>query len=218
VPDDTKFDEFLRHAAKDYNAPVTPPADAIWSAIEGDVAKAIRPAQIKPFPQRRTWILVATGIAATLMLGVAVGRWSATTPPPTTGVRGPVALSPAATASDDSTRIAAHAQAVTLAHLADAEVFLTVVRSDLKAGRSDVERAARSRDLLVRTRLLLGASPDRSPAVEQLLEDLELLLAEIAALPKSRPSMDLRLLDETMREGNVLPRIRATLPAQSVGT
>jgi hypothetical protein len=72
--------------------------------------------------------------------------------------------------------------------------------------------------LLVRTRLLLGASADRSPAVEQLLEDLELLLAEIAALPKSRSSMDARLLDETMREGNVLPRIRATLPAQTVGT
>jgi hypothetical protein len=54
--------------------------------------------------------------------------------------------------------------------------------------------------------------------VEQLLEDLELLLAEISALPKTRPSMDLKLLDETMREGNVLPRIRATLPRQTVGT
>lgn len=217
MPDDTKFDEFLRHAAKDYNAPVTPPSDAIWSAIEGDVAKAIRPAQIKPFPQRRTWIIVATGIAATLMLGVAVGRWSATTSPVRTGLT-PIAVRPAATTTDDSTRNAAYERAVTLSHLADAEVFLTVVRSDLKAGRSDAERAARSRDLLVRTRLLLGASADRSPAVEQLLEDLELLLAEIAALPKSRPSMDLRLLDETMREGNVLPRIRATLPPQWVGT
>jgi hypothetical protein len=214
VPDDDKFDDFLRRAAKDYNAPVPPPADAIWSRIEGDVAKAIHPAQSKPFRQRRTWILISTGIAATLMLGVAVGRW---TVGPVQFIDTPVAVHPATTA-DDSTRSAAHAEAVTLAHLADAEVFLTVVRSDLKAGRTDAERAARSRELLVRTRLLLGASADRSPAVEQLLEDLELLLAEIAALPKSRPSMDLRLLDETMREGNVLPRIRATLPAQSVGT
>jgi len=214
VPDDDKFDDFLRRAAKDYNAPVPPPADAIWSRIEGDVAKAIRPAQIKQFRQRRTWILISTGIAATLMLGVAVGRW---TVGPVQIIDTPVAVHQATTA-DDSTRSAAHAEAVTLAHLADAEVFLTVVRSDLKAGRTDAERAARSRELLVRTRLLLGASADRSPAVEQLLEDLELLLAEIAALPKSRPSMDLRLLDETMREGNVLPRIRATLPAQSVGT
>jgi hypothetical protein len=215
VPDDTKFDEFLRQAAKDYNAPVTPPADAIWSRIEGDVAKAIRPAPVNRFAQRRTWIIISSAIAATLVFGVAVGRWSAIPTTPSVIVT-PVATR--ATTTDDSTRSAAHAQAVTLAHLADAEVFLTVVRSDLKAGRPDEERAARSRDLLVRTRLLLGASADRSPAVERLLEDLELLLAEIAALPKSRPSMDLRLLDETMREGNVLPRIRATLPAQSVGT
>jgi hypothetical protein len=210
-----KFDEFLRHAAKDYNAPVPPPADAIWSRIEADVAKAIRPAPVNRFAKRRTWIVVGSAIAATLMLGVAVGRWSASTT--TIGV-GPVALRLPLTTTDDSTRSVAHAQAVTIAHLADAEIFLTVVRSDLKAGRTDADRAARSRDLLVRTRLLLGASADRSPAVEQLLEDLELLLAEIAALPKTGPSMDLKLLDETMREGNVLPRIRATLPAQSVGT
>jgi hypothetical protein len=215
VPDDTKFDEFLRRAATDYNAPVPPPADAMWSRIEADVAEAIRPKPVSQFARRRTWIVVGAGIAATLMLGVAVGRWSVL--PPVQIIDTPITVRPA-TATDDSTRSAAHAEAVTLAHLADAEVFLTVVRSDLKAGRSDAERAARSRELLVRTRLLLGASADRSPAVMQLLEDLELLLAEISALPKSRPSMDLKLLDETMREGNVLPRIRATLPAQSVGT
>ncbi len=215
MPDDTKFDELLRHAAKDYNAPVPPPADAMWSRIEGDVAKAIRPASITRMPQRRTWILIGSGIAATLMLGVAVGRWSATPPLPSAGVV-PVAVT--TTTADDSTRRADHARAVTLAHLAEAEIFLTVVRSDIRAGRADAERAERSRDLLVRTRLLLGASADRSPAVEQLLEDLELLLAEIAAMPKSRSSMDATLLDETLREGNVLPRIRATLPAQTVGT
>jgi hypothetical protein len=213
VPDDTKFDEFLRNAAKDYNAPVPPPADAIWSRIEADVAKAIRPVPVNRFAQRRTWIVVGSAIAATLMLGVGVGRWSATSP-----TLAPVTPSVATTTVDDSARSAAHTRNVTLAHLEDAEVFLTTVRSDLKSGRTDAERAERSRELLVRTRLLLGASADRSPAVEQLLEDLELLLAEIAALPKSRPSMDLRLLDETMREGNVLPRIRATLPAQTVGT
>ena len=215
MPDDTKFDEFLRRAAKDYNAPVPPPADAMWSRIEADVAEAIRPKAVNRFARRRTWIVVGAGLAATLMLGVAVGRWTAS--PTQMASQAPVVVRKP-TSADDSTRSAAHAEAVTLAHLADAEVFLTVVRADLKAGRSDAGRAERSRDLLVRTRLLLGASADRSPAVMQLLEDLELLLAEISALPKSRPSMDLRLLDETMREGNVLPRIRATLPAQSVGT
>jgi hypothetical protein len=209
-----KFDDFLRREVKGYNAPVVPPpADAIWSRIEQDVAEAIRPASGRTNRQRRLWIPIGAGIAAALLIGVAVGRWTASQPVTSALV---VATSPAA--SDDSARSAAHARAVTLDHLADAEVFITTVRADLKAGRSDAKRAERSRELLARTRLLLGPSADRSPAVEQLLQDLELLLAEIAALPPSRPSMDVRLLDESMREGNILPRIRATLPTQSVGT
>jgi hypothetical protein len=208
-----KFDEFLRREVKDYNAPATPPADAIWSRIEQEVADAIRPASARATVRRRMWIPIGAGIAATLLVGIAVGRWTTHQPTPRVAF---VATPPSAT--DDSTRSAAHERAVTLDHLADAEVFITTVRADLKAGRTDTQRAERSRELLSRTRLLLGPSADHSPAVEQLLQDLELLLAEIAALPPTRPKMDLRLLDESMREGNILPRIRATLPTQSVGT
>ncbi|MDB4916926.1 MAG: hypothetical protein JWM95_4570 [Gemmatimonadetes bacterium] len=198
--DDERFNDFLRHAAKDYNADATPPADAIWAAIHSDVAAAIQ-------PRRRLWIPIGVGIAATLMIGVAVGRWTSPVPAaPVAAVTHPV--------SDDSVRSVAHTRAATLEHLADAEVFLTTVRADVKTGRTDADRAARSRELLSRTRLLLGASAERSPAVEQLLQDLELLLAEISALPATKASMDTKLFDETMRDGNILPRIRATLPAQ----
>jgi hypothetical protein len=204
VPDDDKFDDFLREAAKDYNTMTNPPADAIWAAIEADVAEAIRPSR------RRLWIPIGAGIAATLVIGVAVGRWTSSVAP----------VTPMATyaVSDDSARSVAHARAAMLEHLGEAEIFLTTVRADVKSGRADADRAARSRELLARTRLLLGASENRSPAVEQLLEDLELLLAEISALPANRPSMDAKLLDETMRDGNILPRIRATLPAPASRT
>jgi hypothetical protein len=214
VPDDDKFEQFLHREVKDYNAPVTPPADAIWSRIEKDVAEAIRPVEVRRLHPRRIWVPIGVGIAAALVIGVALGRWSA----PETGRQIAVTTPVPVAAPDDSARTAAHARASTLEHLAETEIFLTSVRADLKAGRTDAELAHRSRELLARTRLLLGASTDRSPAVEQLLEDLELLLAEISALPSSRPSMDLRLLNETMREGDVLPRIRTTLPAQSAGT
>ena len=206
--DDEKFDEFLRHAASDYHAPVPPPADAIWAAIEQDVATAIAPAQRQNRLRPMMWIGV--GVAATLMLGVAVGRWTALQPVPPTP-QAVAATNGGATASD------VHARAVTMEHLAEAEVFLTNVRAELKAGRSDDERAERSRDLLVRTRVLLGSSADRSPEVARLLEDLELLLAEIAALPTTRGSLDKTLLDESMRDGNIIPRIRATLPVRPAG-
>lgn len=211
MPEDEKFDEFVRRTIKDYNAPVEPPADAIWAAIEHNVAAAITPRANRLTTTRRVWIPIGVGIAATLMIGVAVGRW--TTKAPTA----PLTTAAPRITPDDSTRIANQAQAVMLDHLAEAEVFLTSVRADLKSGRADAERSERSRELLSRTRLLIGASSSRSPEVARLLQDLELLLAEIAAVPRTRPSMDLTLLDESMRQGNVLPRIRATLPTQSVG-
>ncbi|MEO6526321.1 MAG: hypothetical protein ABIP93_06825, partial [Gemmatimonadaceae bacterium] len=70
--DDEKFDDFLRHAARDYNAPTTPRADAIWSAIEPDVARAIA---AKHRSVRTRTIFLGSAIAATLVLGVAIGRW-----------------------------------------------------------------------------------------------------------------------------------------------
>ena len=203
--DDEKFDEFLRQAAQDYNAPAAPRADAIWATIEPEVARAIAPRN----RLLRTRILfVGAAAAATLVLGVAIGRW--------TSQPALVARSTSPVAVDSASN--GHARAVTLEHLADAEVFLTTVRYELASGVPDADRAARSRELLMRTRVLLGSSPRRSPEVARLLEDLELLLAEIAALPSARSSLDRKLLDESIRDGNVIPRIRATLPARAAGT
>ena len=205
--DDEKFDEFLRRAAKDYNAPRTPRSDAIWAAIEPEVARAIAPRQ--RITSSRP-LLIGFAVAATLVIGVAIGRLSG----PPSRVAPPVA-----SAARDTSSTSGHTRALTLEHLADAELFLTTVRYELDSGLPDADRAARSRELLVRTRVLLGASQDRSPSPEvaRLLEDLELLLAEIAALPAAGSPMDRKLLDESIRDGRVIPRIRATLPARAAG-
>ena len=205
--DDEKFDDFLRTAAGDYNAPTTPRADAIWTAIEPEVARAIAP---KSRSVATRFVFVGAAAAAMLVLGVGIGRW-------TSHPSEPLTARPTASATTDSSVTGNHARAVTLDHLADAEVFLTTVRYELESGVPDTDRAARSRELLMRTRVLLGASHRRSPEVARLLEDLELLLAEIAALPPHRSSMDRKLLDESIRDGNVIPRIRATLPAPPAG-
>lgn len=210
MPDESKFDEFLRREMDDSGEPVTVPADAIWAAIEKDVARAIQP-KTRSAAGRPLWIGIGAALAATLVIGVAVGRWSVPTP---TAATTRVALHPS---SDDSARAAAVAQASVLQHLNDAEVFLTAVRADLKSGRQDSDRGERSRQLLTRTRLLLASRESRSPTVDLLLRDLELLLAEISALPPGGRSMDERLLDDRLQHGTILPRIRTTLPAQSSG-
>jgi hypothetical protein len=205
--DDEKFDDFLRQAAKDYHAPTAAPrADALWTAIEPEVTRAIAPPHRSI---RRYTFFIGAAIAATLIIGVAVGRWSSH--------QTPTSEAPSVAATYDSSASNRHARAITLEHLADAELFLTTVRSELRSGVPDAERAERSRDLLVRTRVLLGASRNQSPEVARLLEDLELLLAEIAALPPTRSSIDQKLLDESMRDGNIIPRIRATLPPRAAG-
>ena len=205
--DDEKFDEFIQRTAGGDDAPRPPRSDAIWAAIEPEVARSIAP---RHRSLRIRTLFIGSAVAATLVLGVAIGRWSSRAPLVAT-------VSSGASASLDSASSRGHARALTLDHLADAEVFLSTVRYELDSGLPDADRAARSRELLVRTRVLLGDSQHRSPEVARLLEDLELLLAEIAALPPARSSLDRQLLDESIRDGNVIPRIRATLPAHAAG-
>ena len=214
MPDDSKFDEFLRRESNRLMEPVTPPADAIWAAIEQDVARAIQPPApvARGVSRRPLWVVVGLGIAATLVIGVAVGRWSASRETPRA-----VAVTQPHVSSDDSARASALAEASVAQYLAEAEVFLTSVRADLKAGRRDTDRAERSRQLLARTRLLLASTEQRSPTVDLLLRDLELLLAEISALPDSGRTLDEGLIDERLQQGTILPRIRTTLPVQSAG-
>jgi hypothetical protein len=213
VSDESKFEEFLQRESKGFRMNEQPPADAMWNSIERDVAEAIDPFRRRRGESRRRWLMIGTAIAATLVFGVAMGRWSA----------GPSASTQQTAAAprlfvEDSVRITEHARAATVAHLLETEVFLTSVRADLRAQRSDEDLSGRSRELLARTRLLLSARGERSPQVSELLKDLELLLAEIAAVSDSPRAMDVKLLDETMRQGDILPRIRTTLPAPSAGT
>jgi hypothetical protein len=207
LPDDPKFDEFLSREAKGYRADAQPHANRMWSRIEGDVRSAIVP---RPWTRFTPWLMAGAGIAAALVIGVAIGRRSART-----DVQAPTTVASVAPAADSSRD--ALMRALTLNHLGQTEVFLTEVRADLTSGRRDPQRAERSRELLTRTRLIMASDAARAPAVDRLLEDLELVLAQIAALPDTgtRRSTDARLLRERLQVGTVLPRIRTILPGPS---
>ena len=213
MSDDARLDELIDREAKGYRAGRQPPSDVMWSRIERKVARAIRqpgPGSARHWP----WIAAGAGIAAALVIGVAIGRHTMSSEGPARSAAVTQSLSGASVVSADSARDA-QTRAVTVSHLVQTEVFLTEVRADLKTGRYDRQRGERSRYLLARTRLLMSRDAARAPTVERLLQDLELVLAEIAALPDSGRgrSIDVRLLDERLRTGTILPRIRTILPS-----
>src|ERR1051325_2038327 len=75
---DDEFDELLRDAAATYNPPVDAPREQMWEAIaRARSASAVTPiTSINTARSSRRWLTVAAGIAAILLVGVAIGRAS----------------------------------------------------------------------------------------------------------------------------------------------
>ena len=101
---------------------------------------------------------------------------------------------------------AAYATA-TRAHLSRSESFLTGVRVDLTAGSADAEFEAWARSLLSRTRLLLASPAGRDPETRRLLEDLELMLAQVVMTAATSDPAEVRLLGEGLEDGDLLRRL-----------
>jgi len=123
----------------------------------------------------------------------------------TTGERRGPGSRPGAGASDASYAV------VTVDHLARAEALLT----SFKGARGDSVDASLdkwARELLGDTRLLLDSPAAGDSRRRHLLEDLELVLAQIVQL-RAESSADRSLVRRSIERGEVLTRIRSTIPA-----
>ncbi|HET9985299.1 MAG TPA: hypothetical protein VFQ38_16985 [Longimicrobiales bacterium] len=102
--------------------------------------------------------------------------------------------------------------------LNQAELLLTSFRTDAERQRAvDPQLAAWARDVLSSTRLLLDSPAAGDPKIRGLLEDLELVLAQIVQLrPGGARSEDLQLIEHALTQRDVLPRIRTVVPAGPV--
>lgn len=206
--DDDRLEESLRAAARDYHTPPATPRDAMWRAID-DRRRADRVRR----PARRPWIPWAAAAAALLAVGAALGRLSA----PGTASPGPTATPVSAPATAPRVNEAAYRMA-TLEHLGQSEAFLTLFRASLHTGGRERLATATARQLLASNRLLLDSPAARDPRTHLLLEDLELVLAEIAQLPADASAGERKLVGEGMERGAVLPRLRTVVPAGSTPT
>jgi hypothetical protein len=101
----------------------------------------------------------------------------------------------------------------TIEHLGQSEAFLTLFRASLRTGGQERLASATARQLLATNRMLLDSPAAQNRRTRLLLEDLELVLAEIAQLAADAGPDDRELIREGLNRGGVLSRLRTEVPA-----
>jgi len=193
---DDRFEQRLRQAAQDYHRPPATPREELWRRI--DAARAARRQRVLVLRPALRW---GVGIAAVLALGVAIGRWSVTGSPP----------SPAGAGPGERTTTFVY-QLAAAQYLTRTEALLTGFRAETRAGVPTAQFSVQARDLLCTTRLMLDSPAARDVRLKSLLEDLELVLAQIAQLPSSGDRDDVQLINQGLEQRSVLLRLRTASP------
>jgi len=207
-----ELDERTREALRGYRVPPSPPLDAMWERIEerhfgAPVVSLTDHARSRP--RRRwafgapSWSIVIAGIAAALILGVAVGRMSR-------GIVPVIADNGREGQYDYWTANAEPYRQATTEYLGQTVALLTALPAASRDGQPDARFVTQARDLLTTTRLLLDSpAAESDPRLKNLLEDLELVLAQLSRLPSEHGGPELNLITQALEQRDVVPRVRA---------
>ena len=178
-----------------------PPLDRMWEVIEpaAFTAPARRPSR---------WLRTLLPLAAMLVIGFGIGRMAPA--PSRTSPDGLVEAElpaiPAASASDARPFVG-----VATNYLERVTALLLTLASESGRGQPVEYKASQARDLLATTRLLMDSPDPIEPQLRVLLEDLELVLAQIARLPARPEAPDVYLIDQALDQREVIPRLRVYL-------
>ena len=211
---DDQLDERTREALRGYRVPPEPPLDAMWEAIEerhfgAPVVALVDRAKTRGAGRRRTrfaspsWSVLVAGVAAALVIGVGVGRLS----------RGVAPIVP--NAGEGVYTWEANAEPyrqATTEYLGQTVALLTALPAAARDGQPDQRFVTQAGDLLSTTRLLLDSPAAASdPRLKNLLEDLELVLAQVSRLPAEHGGNELNLITQALEQRDVVPRARAAV-------
>jgi hypothetical protein len=207
--DENRFDEPIRELPQSYPTPPEPPLDEMWGVIED--AHFNSPASIgrpRGMISRAPWLA-----AAALVIGVGIGHYlplgkqSATNP-----------TSSSASASSQGLPLGADTSAVadayrdqTSHYLGQAAALLISLPAKNASSKADASFAGEAADLLVTTRLLMDSPAAQDPKLRSLLEDLELVLVQIARLRGERNKGDLDLIRQAVEQGDVMSRLNSAV-------
>lgn len=210
---DDRFDDVLRDLAQDYNPPPDTPRDLMWAKIQAvrhEREARRRQLQVLYSP----WTRWGIGIAAALAIGVGIGRFALQRE----STVGPVAATPepAAVSSESPERPQLAFRVMATQHFSRAELYLTTLRTNPQPGSEDTEFWREAGGLLSTTRLMLDSPVADDPVLKGLLEELELVLAQVVQLPYEQGrETEVELITEGIERRSLLPRLRTAIPAGS---
>lgn len=217
-------DDWLRGVARrHYHPPEETPREELWDGIrrtrsagDGSADDTGEQALNGTWSVPR-WARQAAALAAAVAVGVILGRGTVgpltnTSEDSAPGSGAAVGTAPDGAAASRSPGAAASPalQAATREVLQRAEVLLTGFRSDLEGPGVDRQTARWARDVLTTTRLLLDSRAARDPSTRELLRDLEIVLAQLAALPEDSVAAgaEAQIVSRGIEQRDVLSRIR----------
>ena len=212
---DPRFDAWLARVAPALNEPPATPRDDMWAAIaagQGSArpgnATASAPSRVLRFRPRQ-WMWPAA-VAAAALIGIAIDRALIRPATPDAAPAPAVAAgAPDTTPNETLYRMAAQQT------LNQAEALLVAYRASTASEQKQL--GAWGRDVLSSTRLLLDSPAGDDPALRELLDDLELVLVQIVRLSGAAlEPAERELIDRSLREADLLPRIRSTVPADDM--
>ncbi len=206
--DEKRFDEVLRDLPRSFNPPAQPPLDDMWAVIEDAHFNASASASsLRRMRLRAPWLAAA----AALVIGIGIGRYIpspakiADNPPPA-----PMTASARQPAGDPSAVVDAYRDQ-TSHYLGQAAALLISLPAKDATGKADAAFAGKAAELLVTTRLLMDSPAAQNPKLRSLLDDLELVLVQIARLRSERSRGDLDLIHQAVEQGDVLSRLNSAV-------
>jgi hypothetical protein len=212
-----EMDERAREALRGYRVPPEAPLDAMWDAIEArhfgaPVVSLTDRAPTRGRTSRRwrlgapSWGVLVVGMAATLLVGIGVGRMSHSIAPVYTAQNSDEGKYDYWSANAEPYRQA------TTEYLGQTVALLASLPAAARDGQPDARFVTQAGELLSTTRLLLDSPAAASdPRLKNLLEDLELVLAQLSRLPAEHGGPELNLITEALVQRDVVPRLRSAV-------
>ena len=216
---DEKMDALIKGAAADYNRPDATPREAIWERIQARRANAGGATRVtRRATSRRLYAGIGLAAAATLVIGIVIGGRIERARTSTIALGGAATGAAPATAPDS---VGANAyRRVMLEHIGNSEAMIMTFRATARSGAVDKQMADWSGDLLLRTRMLESSPAAQDPVMKRLLEDLDLVLAQITQYSgrATHRADDLDLIEESIEQRGVMTKLRATIPAPTTAS